>query len=131
MMNSISRIVDEPEFEGMASFSSGVGITDVASTILLASEVDSLGMDVNEAGWIISWILECYEKGILTQKDTDGLEMKWGNVSAIRSMLNKIAKREGFGDLAGRGSKKRSEKVGGSALTMAVTTMKGNISQKP
>ena len=124
---SNSLIVDEPEFEGMAAFSSGVGVTDVSSTINLAAEVDSLGMDINEAGWVIAWTLECYEKGILTQKDTDGLEMKWGNAGAIRSMLNKIAKREGFGDVLAEGVRKAAEKVGGLTPILAVTTMKGNV----
>ncbi|MFC1534981.1 aldehyde ferredoxin oxidoreductase N-terminal domain-containing protein, partial [Thermodesulfobacteriota bacterium] len=59
------RIVDEPEYEGMAAFSALVGIDDVTTTLVLASEVDRLGFDCNESGWVIAWLMECYEKGIL------------------------------------------------------------------
>ena len=120
------RIVDEPEFENMAAFSSLVGIDNVTTTLELATEVDRLGMDCNEAGWVIAWLLECYEKHILTQKDTDGLEMTWGNGEAIMAMLNKIANRQGFGNILAEGVMRAAQHIGGQASQLAIHTQKGN-----
>ncbi|MFC1869860.1 aldehyde ferredoxin oxidoreductase family protein [Chloroflexota bacterium] len=120
------RIVEEPEYEGLAAFSSLVGIDDVTTTVVLASEVDRLGMDVNEAGWVIAWLMECYEKRILTREDTDGLQMTWGNGEAIMAMLDKIANRQGFGDVLAEGVMRAAQHVGGEAPKLAVHTQKGN-----
>jgi len=119
------RIVEEPEYEGLASFSSQVGITNVVDTVVLANLVDRLGLDTNESGWIIGWVIECYEKGILTNKDTDGLEMTWGNTEAIESMVQKIGKRQGFGDVLAEGVMRASQHVGRGTEDMAVYTKKG------
>ena len=120
------REFEEPEYEGMAAFSSLVGIQDVTMSAVLASEVDRLGMDINESGWTIAWVLECYEKKILTKKDTDGLEMTWGNGEAILEMLNRIARREGFGDILAEGVMRASQKIGKESQKLAIHTLKGN-----
>ena len=120
------RKFDEPEYEGMSAFSELVGINDVETTVLLSSEVDLMGVDVNEAGWVIAFIMECYEKGILTKDETDGLEMRWGDGEAVMAMLKKIAAREGFGDTMAEGVMRAARKIGGEAQNMAIHTMKGN-----
>jgi aldehyde:ferredoxin oxidoreductase len=82
-------------------------------------------MDANEPGWVIAWVMECYEKGLLTKNDTDGLEMTWGNVEATEAMLRKIANREGFGNLLAEGVKRAAEHIGDRALNCAIYTKKG------
>jgi aldehyde:ferredoxin oxidoreductase len=94
--------------------------------IMLSDLCDRLGLDTNEAGWVIAWVMECYEKGILTNKDTEGLEMTWGNVEATKEMLQRIAKREGCGDLLAEGCMRASKRIGGEAPNLAVYTKKGN-----
>jgi len=69
--------------------------------------------------------MECYEKGLLTSKDLDGLEMTWGNVEATRALLKNIAYRRGFGDVLAEGVKRAAEEVGGEAVNMAIYTQKG------
>ncbi|HJX12404.1 MAG TPA: aldehyde ferredoxin oxidoreductase C-terminal domain-containing protein [Dehalococcoidales bacterium] len=120
------RIVEEPEYEGLAGFSALVGIDDVTTTVVLANQADRLGMDVNEVSWTIAWVIECYEKGILTRKDTDGLDMTWGNGEAIMAMLVKIARRQGFGNILADGVMRAARHVGGKALELAIHTGKGN-----
>jgi aldehyde:ferredoxin oxidoreductase len=117
---------EEPEYEQWSEWGPLIGNTDVAATVVLANEVDRLGMDNNETGWLMAWVLECYGRGILTKEDTGGLEMTWGNVEAIRGMLHKIAHREGIGDLLAEGVKRASEKLGRGSQEFAVYTMKGN-----
>jgi aldehyde:ferredoxin oxidoreductase len=92
----------------------------------MANEVDRLGMDTNEMGWVLGLVMECYEKGILTQEDTDGLQMTWGNVEAVRQMMRKIAKREGFGNILAEGVMRAARQIGGDAPNMAIHTMKGS-----
>jgi len=93
---------------------------------MLSNLTDNLGMDANEAGYTIAWVMECYEKGFLTKKDTDGLEMTWGNVDETRKMLEKIARRDGFGDILAEGVKRASQQIGGETANLAVYTHKGN-----
>jgi aldehyde:ferredoxin oxidoreductase len=120
------RTVEEPEFEAMGAWSTLVGIDDVATSVAIANEVDRLGMDTNEAGWLIAWLMECYEKGILSKRDLDGVEMTWGNDDAIMAMLHRIARRRGFGNVLAEGVMRASQQVGGEAPEFAIHTLKGN-----
>ncbi|MBI4301204.1 MAG: hypothetical protein HY664_01175 [Chloroflexi bacterium] len=117
---------EEPEYEQWASWGSLIGQTDPGAALMLANENDRLGMDTNEAGWVLSWVLECYEKNILTKEDTDGLEMSWGDAEAVKAMLGKIAWRQGFGDVLAEGVMRAARRVGGQAPYLAIHTMKGN-----
>ena len=116
----------DPEYEQSAGYGPQIGNTDPGSMVVLANEGDRLGFDANEATWIIGWIMECYEKGLLKSKDIDGLEMTWGNVEATRILMKNIAYRRGFGNLLAEGLKRAAEKVGGEAINMAIYTHKGN-----
>ena len=116
---------EEPDYEGVAAMGSLIGQTDPATTIVLCNLVDRLGMDINESGYVIAWLMECYEKGYLKKNDLDGLEMTWGNAGAVQEMLKKIAHRQGCGNLLAEGVKRASEKIGGEAAGCAVYTMKG------
>ena len=95
---------EEPEYEGIAAMSSVIGQNDPAATIVLGNQVDRLGMDINESGWVIGWLMECYQKGLLKKADLDGIEMNWGNAAAATEMLKKIAYRQGSGNLWAEGS---------------------------
>jgi len=117
---------EEPEYEAMAAMGPVIGQTDPAAAVVLANIIDRLGLDANESGWVIGWVMECYEKGYLKKEDLDGLEMTWGNVSGTRSLLEKIAYRQGVGKMLAEGVKRAAEKVGGEALSCAVYTLKGN-----
>jgi aldehyde:ferredoxin oxidoreductase len=116
---------EEPEYEQLAAWGPQIGNTDLGAVVMLTREVDRLGMDCNEASWTIGWVMECYEKGLLFCADLDGLDMRWGNVEGVKSMLNRMANREGIGALLAEGVKRASEKVGGEAADLAIYTHKG------
>ncbi len=115
----------EPEYEALAAMSSEIGQPDQAATMVLCDQIDRLGLDVNETGHLFGWLMECYERGLITREDFDGIEMTWGNVEAVQQMLDKIAHREGCGNLWAEGIKRSAEKIGGEAQNCAIYTKKG------
>jgi aldehyde:ferredoxin oxidoreductase len=117
---------EEPEYEQWAAWGPQVGNIDPAGALVLSNEVDRYGMDTNEAGWVIGWAIECYERGILTKEDTGGLELKWGDVEAMRQLMRMIAYREGIGDLLAEGCKLASQKLGRGSEDLAIYIEKGN-----
>ncbi len=116
---------EEPEYEQLAAWGPQIGNTELGGVVVLANEVDNLGIDCNESGWVMGWVMECYEKGIFSKDDLDGIDMTWGNVEAVKAMLRKIAAREGIGDLLSQGVMRASRKIGGEAADCAIYTMKG------
>ncbi|MDP3063332.1 MAG: aldehyde ferredoxin oxidoreductase C-terminal domain-containing protein [Chloroflexota bacterium] len=117
---------DEPEYECWSGLGPAIGNTNPRAAFVLSDDIDRLGLDVNEAGWVIGWTMECYEKELLTRDQLDGLEMNWGNVEAARQLVRNIANRKGFGDVLAEGVKRASERIGGEAAKCAVYTLKGN-----
>jgi aldehyde:ferredoxin oxidoreductase len=118
-------IGEEPEFEAFVAWSSLIGQTDVGAAFMLSNLADRLGLEVNEGSWLIAFLMECFEKGIISDKDTDGLQMNWGNIEAVEAMLRKIANRQGFGDLLAEGLMRTAQKLGGEALNIGVYLKKG------
>ncbi|MGQ9694258.1 MAG: aldehyde ferredoxin oxidoreductase family protein [Thermodesulfobacteriota bacterium] len=118
---------EEPEYELLAAWGPQIGNTDLGAVVMLTREVDKLGMDCNEGSWVIGWAMESYEKGIFTKKETEGLELTWGNVEAVRELLNRIARRQGsFGNLLADGVMRASQKIGGAAADWAIYAAKGS-----
>ncbi|MBN1317436.1 MAG: hypothetical protein JXA42_18285 [Anaerolineales bacterium] len=117
--------VYEAEYEGLTSLGSIIGNYDASAALYLSNLADKLSLDVNELGWTLGLAIECYEKGILTQKDTDGLELTWGNYKAVEELMYKIARRQGFGNVLAEGAMRAAQTIGGEAPNFAVHTMKG------
>lgn len=105
-------------------------ITDpdgITKAWILANE---LGLDTDFATSLASWAFECFEKGIITEKDTDGLKLQWGNADAYIKLLKKIAYRQGIGDLLARGVKEASRIIDKGAEDFAIH-VKGQDSIEP
>ena len=120
------EIVEEAEWEAAEAFSSMIGNTDLDTCEWLNNVNDRLGMDAKEQAFTIGLAIECYEKGLITKKDTDGVELTWGNVQAVETMLHKIARRNGFGDVLAEGVMRAAQRIGGDAPKFAVHTGKGH-----
>jgi len=119
-------VTEEPEYEQLASWSAQIGNTNVEGALMLSNLVDRLGMETNEASWVVGFVMECWERGLLCREDLCGLEMKWGDVEATKSLLNMIARREGFGSILAEGAMQAAKSVGGEATTLAIYTKKGS-----
>jgi len=112
--------VHKPEYETLAMLGSNLLNSNLDSIIVAADICNRYGLDTISAGACIAFTIECYENGILSEADTDGLEMTWGNHKAIVAMVEKMAKREGFGDFIADGVKRAAEKIGRGAEKYAM-----------
>jgi aldehyde:ferredoxin oxidoreductase len=104
----------KPEYETIGAFGP-LCLNENVESIFKTNDICNLmGLDTISAGATIAFAIECYENGLITKKDTDGIELRWGNHEAIVKMTEKLAKREGFGDVLADGVKAASEKIQGS-----------------
>jgi aldehyde:ferredoxin oxidoreductase len=118
--------IEEPEYEQMAAWGPVIDNKDVALAAMLSRLNDDLGFENNEAGWLVAWVMECYENAYLSKDAVSGLEMTWGNVEAVKQLLYMIAHRQGCGDWLAEGVMRASQKLGGDAAESAIYTRKGN-----
>ena len=105
----------KPEYETIAMFGINCLNNNIESIIKANDICDRYGLDTISAGATIAFAIECFENGLITKSDTDGIEMTWGNHKAIVAMTEKLAKREGFGAVLADGAKVAAEKVGKGA----------------
>jgi len=109
-----------PEYETLMAFGSNCLNNDVESLFHLGKRCDQLGMDTISCGKTIGFAMDLWEQGLLTAKDADGLDLGWGNADTLVELVEKIAKREGIGDILANGVRKAAEKIGGEAWRYAV-----------
>ena len=109
-----------PEYETLAAFGSNCGIDD-AQAICKAHEIcNRQGLDTISAGVTISFAMECFENGILSLKDTDEIELRFGNARAMLKMLEKIVRRQGLGALLAEGTRIAARQLGRGAMDLAM-----------
>ncbi len=89
---------DGPEYVTLGKFGPNIGIKEPEQVLRLNNILNDLGLDSASAGSAIAWAMELYQRGIISQKDTGGLDLSWGNYPAIEQLLFLTAKRQGFGD---------------------------------
>ncbi len=113
--------IDGPEYETLYSLGGELEIDDPEGVAYLNLLCDEYGMDTISAGVTIGWAMEAYERGLLTKEDTDGLDLRFGNVEAAAETLRKMAYREGnLGKLLADGSKAASERLGKGSEKFAI-----------
>jgi aldehyde:ferredoxin oxidoreductase len=109
-----------PEYETIGSLGSACGVSDIvavskANVLCNAYSLDSIG-----AGVVIAFAMECFEEGLLSLDDTQGIDLRFGNADAMIQMVEKIAKRDGLGDVLAEGLLPAAAKIGGGAERYAV-----------
>ena len=109
-----------PEYETAAAFGA-MCLNNNPEAIAMATHIcNSYGLDTISTGTIIAFAMECYEHGIISRKDADGIELTWGNHRAMIAMTEKLARREGFGGVLADGVKLAAERIGKGAGEFAV-----------
>ena len=102
----------KPEYETLCMFGTNCLNDNLESIIKVNDICNRHGLDTISTGATIAFTIECYENRIITKKDTDGIEMTWGNHRSIVAMTEKLAKRECFGAVLADGVKVAAEKIG-------------------
>lgn len=113
-------IWDKPEYETLWSFGGNLGITNLEAIMYANMLCDIYGLDTISTGSVIAFAYELYEKGILTKKELDGLDLRWGDPEPALELIRKIALREGIGNILAEGVKKAAEIIGRGAEKFAM-----------
>jgi aldehyde:ferredoxin oxidoreductase len=109
-----------PEYTSQGAFGMEVGCNNFETILVGNHLVNKYGLDTLETGSMIGWAMELYEKGILTDADTEGLKLDWGNDEAVLEMIVRIAERRGLGDILAEGPLRAAEKIGQDSLKYCI-----------
>jgi aldehyde:ferredoxin oxidoreductase len=108
------------EFECLWALGPNCGVDRLDAIIEAIYQCDYYGMDGISMGGIVGFAMDCYENGVLTKKDTDGLDLRFGNAEALVEMVKRIGARKGqLGDILAEGTMKAAEKIGKGAVKYA------------
>ncbi len=116
----VDPIYGGPEYETLAAFGSNCGIDELGAVLKAHELCNRFGIDTISTGASIAFAMECYEKGIITKVDTNGVDLKFGNAVAMLDMVEQIAHRQGFGDLLAQGTCAAALKLGNRAWELAM-----------
>ncbi|HCC33089.1 MAG TPA: aldehyde ferredoxin oxidoreductase, partial [Clostridiales bacterium] len=105
------EVIGGPEYETLAMFGSNLGIDSLEYIVHANALCDRLGVDTVGTGNIIGWVMECFEKGILNEKDI-GFAARFGDQEASDRLIRMIANREGIGDLLANGVRVAAHEIG-------------------
>ena len=110
----------KPEYETVAAWGTMTLMDKFPALIKINELCNRYGFDTIAAGCTAAFAVECYENGILTKEDTGGIELNWGNDVGLISLLEKMAAREGIGDVLADGVRKASQKIGKGSEEYAI-----------
>ena len=116
----VDPIYGGPEYETLGAFGSDCYVDDVRAIAKAHELCNRYGMDTLSCGCTIAFAMECFEKGLITLEDTDGLDLSFGNAAAMVEMVEQIAHRKGLGDLLAEGSRLAAQKIGQGAEEYAI-----------
>lgn len=104
-MRAVAPVAGSEEFITIKDFGSLLHVHEGERIERLESLMFELGLDASSTGIAIAWAMELFEKGIISRKDTGGLDLAWGNADTVENLLHMTSKREGFGDVIAESSK--------------------------
>lgn len=111
-----------PEYETLGTFGSYCGISDLAAVSLANQICNQTGVDTIACGATIAFAMECFEKGIITKKETDGIELKFGNADSMLKALDQIVNNTGtLGKVLSQGSERAAKYFGNNADECLIT----------
>lgn len=105
-------LTEGPEFESTFALAGATGVSDLSALYLADRLCDDYGLDNMSVGNTIAFAMELFEREIITIKETDGLELHFGNHQAMIEMIHRIAMRIGFGDILADGAVMAAERIG-------------------
>jgi len=114
------KLIEGAEFETIGLLGPNCGVSDPEAVIAATAVCDAYGFDTMSAGAAISFAMEAYEQGVISREDTGGLDLRFGNGEALIAVAQKIADRDGLGDILAEGSRRAAGQFGVPHLAMQV-----------
>ena len=111
-----------PEYETIGCIGSNLLIDDMEALCKGNELCNRYGLDTISAGGVIGFAMECYEHGLITEKDTDGIKLTWGDPNALMALIEMITFKKSIGALLGQGVRTAAEEIGGIAKEFAIET---------
>jgi len=108
------------EFESLAMLGPNLGISDLQSVLHFMTLCDDFGIDTVSTGGVIAFAMECFQRGIISRQEADGMELSWGNDTAVEELIRKISLGEGIGRTLRHGSLKASKELAKGAPECAM-----------
>ena len=119
-----------PEFYMMAGFGPAVGNADWDLVLAANTLINRYGLDVGSTSGYISWLMELWQRGIISARDTGGLNLDWGNKESILALIHQMAKNEGLGGMIGQQAS-RSADMFGKEAGRYLYTQRGMMHESP
>lgn len=119
----------EPSFDTLVGYGPNLGFSSPVDVVRLITLADRLGLETQETSWLISFLMECFQDGLIGSKELDGLCLSWGDYEAVSQLMRKIAYREGCGSWLADGIYRAAQKLGPKALEKAVYSKNGFVPQ--
>ena len=111
---------ERPDIEPIVNLGAKCGLDDPEALLYLYNLAGDLGIDAISVAGVLAFAMELYERGIITEQDTDGIRLTWGNAEAMETMMRRIARREGFGAVLAEGVRGAARLIGRGAEAYAL-----------
>jgi aldehyde:ferredoxin oxidoreductase len=113
-------VSEGPDYETIYAFGSNCGVDRFDAIVAADRYCDEVGMDTISAGVVLGFAMECYERGLISERDLDGVALDFGDHQALLTMLRQIAERDGFGDLLSQGVRVCAQTIGRNSESFAM-----------
>ncbi|MFC1798288.1 aldehyde ferredoxin oxidoreductase family protein [Thermodesulfobacteriota bacterium] len=118
---------ESAQMEVLSGLQGKLGVIEPTFSFKANALCNEMGLDVDLAGGAIGWAMECFQRGIIDEKDTDGVKLIWGDAEVILNLIRKISHREGFGNILAEGSARAAEIVGRDSAYYAMHIKKQDL----
>ena len=116
----VDRRYGGPEYETAGAMGALCGIADLGAVAYANQLCNAYGLDTIGTGVTIAFAMECFGRGLIGLQETGGVDLRFGNAEALIEMIERIARRDGFGDLLAEGSRRAADQIGGNARQYAI-----------
>lgn len=120
-------IAESSQWESVTTLQTRLAIEEPNWMLKANAVCNQLGLGIDEAGASIGWAMECYQRGIIDEKDTDGLKLEWGNAELALELIRRIAWREGFGNILAEAVARAAEIIGRDSGYYAIHIKKADL----
>jgi aldehyde:ferredoxin oxidoreductase len=116
----VDRKYGGPEYEALGALGTSCAVDDLVAICKANEQCNALGLDAISTGMTIAWAMEAYEHGLLSPAEVDGLDLRFGSAATLVELTQRIAYRQGLGDLLAEGAARAARRLGRGSEAFAV-----------